>query len=432
MHSSPSKGKAREDAHWQLGWWELYPLVDGPRRPLVWSGSSVIYTAHPSQPVVVARHFPSNRHFFLPLPPPIASSPVSFEPPTVIRVSPEDDWLFAFTPSREVPGVGCIYRKGYQIDSWTPNEWWNFAKGAGVVCAEWMFAQRPANPAPHRLPPKGPTIPMNNPTLLLVTETHFLHFGMAQQGGSPPPKPGQPEHPQPQANEAEKNNDMNPKMSSAGNGGRRVCVHAAIGFSYNEPHFVIAMRSKAPRYFRYWSPSDSVNDASADWEHGAKTPLSILLSSNLTSRIHNFFGRKTNTADLQAWISTRDMKFLPVPPELPWHLRQFLEILDGLARSGKVATTKALCILSALPKSEITLYAVGISQPAPGRTLDNQWIVRMRRPGRSTKAHLHSSNLDLREARCWGFLTLLEILLDGQEERDPHREYLCASTSGFE
>lgn len=26
-----SKGKAREDTHWQLGWWELLPLVDSPR-----------------------------------------------------------------------------------------------------------------------------------------------------------------------------------------------------------------------------------------------------------------------------------------------------------------------------------------------------------------------------------------------------------------
>lgn len=25
------KGKAREDTHWQLGWWELLPLVDGSR-----------------------------------------------------------------------------------------------------------------------------------------------------------------------------------------------------------------------------------------------------------------------------------------------------------------------------------------------------------------------------------------------------------------
>ena len=97
---------------------------------------------------------------------------------------------------------------------------------------------------------------MNGPTLLLVTETHFLHlcvlpptypsmkiarmpllqFGMASQGGAPPPpKPGQPEQQnQQQATEAEKSNDMNPEdVPPSGSGGRRVCVHAAIGFSYN-------------------------------------------------------------------------------------------------------------------------------------------------------------------------------------------------------
>ena len=69
-----------------------------------------------------------------------------------------------------------------------------------------------------------------------IARMPLLQFGMASQGGAPPPpKPGQPEQQnQQQATEAEKSNDMNPEdVPPSGSGGRRVCVHAAIGFSYN-------------------------------------------------------------------------------------------------------------------------------------------------------------------------------------------------------
>lgn len=29
---SPSKGKAKEDDHWNVGWWEFHSLVEQPRR----------------------------------------------------------------------------------------------------------------------------------------------------------------------------------------------------------------------------------------------------------------------------------------------------------------------------------------------------------------------------------------------------------------
>ena len=39
MHDAKlAKGKAREETHWQLGWWELLPLIDGPSRYVSYIG----------------------------------------------------------------------------------------------------------------------------------------------------------------------------------------------------------------------------------------------------------------------------------------------------------------------------------------------------------------------------------------------------------
>ena len=33
-----NKGKAKEDAHWQLGWWELFPILDRTLKCVTSSG----------------------------------------------------------------------------------------------------------------------------------------------------------------------------------------------------------------------------------------------------------------------------------------------------------------------------------------------------------------------------------------------------------
>ena len=54
-------------------------------------------------------------------------------------------WLFAFFPGTDVDGVGCIWARTFEADSWVPREHpttlgypWN----AGVVAAAWVSSDR--------------------------------------------------------------------------------------------------------------------------------------------------------------------------------------------------------------------------------------------------------------------------------------------------
>ncbi|KZT70141.1 hypothetical protein DAEQUDRAFT_810869 [Daedalea quercina L-15889] len=238
-----SKGKAREDAHWQPGWWDFAHALDGTRRPLVWSKSSIIYTAHPSEPSVLARHFPSSRHFVLPSAPQIAASPANYEPPTVISISTNEDMLFAYFPGRGGNGAGCVWKRGIQLDNWQVRECWSFEQGAGAVTAAWTTTQREwtitESGSSARLPPRGPLTPLFSTILLLVTEDHCLSLcvlppvaaslkvvktSLLQAGV---------------AQEAQSKDDSLPKTV-----GPNLCVAAAIYMGYNEPSLLIAMRSK--------------------------------------------------------------------------------------------------------------------------------------------------------------------------------------------
>lgn len=111
-------------------------------RPVEWSRSSVIFTAHPTQPLVIARHFSSSKEFVIPSPSPIITSPASYEPPTIISVAPDDSWLFAYFPQRDSDGTGCLWKRDARIDNWNIKEWWSFAQGAGVVAVSWLGVTR--------------------------------------------------------------------------------------------------------------------------------------------------------------------------------------------------------------------------------------------------------------------------------------------------
>ena len=120
-----------------------------PARPIVWSRSSVIYAAHPTQPTVTARHFPSSRQFIVPWPQPIASNPAVYDPPTVIAVNQAEDWLFAYSPGQGVDGVGCLWKRGDQLESWTVHEYFTYPKYTGVVAAEWISSERSVSCKPN-------------------------------------------------------------------------------------------------------------------------------------------------------------------------------------------------------------------------------------------------------------------------------------------
>lgn len=119
--------------------------VNSLRSPVAWTRSSVIYTAHPSQPVVLGRHFPSSRQFVVPTPSLFIDNTASYDPPTVISISPAEDWLFAYFPGRGCDGVGYLWKRASQLDCWFVQEKLNYAPGAGVVTAEWTSTERPVS-----------------------------------------------------------------------------------------------------------------------------------------------------------------------------------------------------------------------------------------------------------------------------------------------
>jgi hypothetical protein len=155
---SPSKGKAREETRWRTGWWDFVPLAESQKyvahtsnptpplisnpRPLVWSEASVIFSAHPTRPEVIGRHFASSKQFSIPPPPVISSSPSLYDPPTFISIAPRDKYLFVFYPAKNAEGIGCIWRRGPRVDTWHILESWKFAGGTCPVTAEWLGCPR--------------------------------------------------------------------------------------------------------------------------------------------------------------------------------------------------------------------------------------------------------------------------------------------------
>lgn len=116
------------------------------RRPICWTKSSVIFTPHPVQPLVLGRVFSSSKKFTLPLPLPIRSSPQSYEPPTLISVSPDDTLLFAYFPAHYglVP-VAVLWQRGLQIDEWIVKEfdfWKPHHLSDGIVAVSWTTTER--------------------------------------------------------------------------------------------------------------------------------------------------------------------------------------------------------------------------------------------------------------------------------------------------
>jgi hypothetical protein len=135
-------------------WWNFYALVEQRRRsrpslfvhyfpvsthlnrPVLWTSFAILF-AHESEPAIVGRAFPSSRQFRLQSPPVLTTTPGSYEPPTILSVSPDENWLFAYFPGRQIPGAGCFWR-AQQADSWDVVESITFARGKGVVSARWL------------------------------------------------------------------------------------------------------------------------------------------------------------------------------------------------------------------------------------------------------------------------------------------------------
>ncbi|KAK0210934.1 hypothetical protein DFS33DRAFT_1296412 [Desarmillaria ectypa] len=240
---SPPKGKNKEE--WHMGWWDFQPLIEQltPRRA-EWSNSSVIFTPHPTQPTILARHFSSSKQFNIPSPAPILAALTDFDPPTIISASPNDDWLFAYFPGRGVPGAGCLWFRGPEIDNWSLKDYWTLPLGAGVVTASWLGAPREWMADEHgsllRLPTRGPRTPVSYPTLALVTQNHRLTLCYVRNYI---PSLRMFSAPLNQYSVVHESSSM-PTPEATDNGGLlRLCVTAAIGLGYDESSILVATRS---------------------------------------------------------------------------------------------------------------------------------------------------------------------------------------------
>ena len=111
-------------------------------RPVVWTKSSIIFTAHTTQPIICGRLFPSSHRFLLPPPPPIIPSLPAYEPPTKISISVDEHWLFGYFPGCEGEGLGCLWEREISLDFWVVKQWWNLPRGAGIVSCAWLGQTR--------------------------------------------------------------------------------------------------------------------------------------------------------------------------------------------------------------------------------------------------------------------------------------------------
>lgn len=164
-----AKGKQKEQENWQFGWWDYAPLLEGHKpsvtsesanclldyltcvsypRPVQWTSSSIILTAHATEPRVVCLHYPSNNQFTLHPPPPLLKTPAQYEPPRVITIAAQDVWVFAYFPGINIDGVCCVWKRGAALDHWVVRDWWTLARGAGVVTARWL---NPGREVCHKL-----------------------------------------------------------------------------------------------------------------------------------------------------------------------------------------------------------------------------------------------------------------------------------------
>ncbi|GJE87143.1 hypothetical protein PsYK624_032260 [Phanerochaete sordida] len=389
--SQSSKGKAREEPHWQLGWWELTPLVDGLKKPIVWSRSSVIYAAHPTQPTVTARHFPSSRQFIVPWPQPIANNPAVYEPPTVIAVSPAEDWLFAYSPGQGKDGVGCIWKRGDQLESWAIHEYFTYSKYTGVVSAEWISSERSwmvgDHGVPFRLPLRGPTL-VDGPALFLVTESHEVHIHCTTL--SKPFKGSllSPSRPTPTLNSyddpANGSTPSRQEDKADRYGGRRICVQASIGLCHNDPFVAVAIRSKLlPPADVNGPPRDDIGldisldmpstsaqpdtDGAAEWERwgGEETINITFVALKMGPGMLAVYVRPLPTPD-SLKVPVSDMRFFAFPPEITPPSPTITRDPRRPAKSNGMSEHGSLFLavsyldfddFSSLPKSHLSLYS---------------------------------------------------------------------------
>ncbi|PCH37980.1 hypothetical protein WOLCODRAFT_64515 [Wolfiporia cocos MD-104 SS10] len=384
------KGKARDDAQFQLGWWDAAHLLEPTRRPLAWAKSSVIFTAHLVEPLVIARHFPSSQEFILPAPTPILKEPSKFDPLTIVSASPTDDWLFAYFPGRGSDGLGCLWRRGPGVDTWQARDSWPCPLGAGVIAVEWTVAPREwiiSDSGSHRLPPRGPALPIATSLLLCVTQNHYVNLCFLPQHPGPARVVRLPllqHNNSPEGPQAPNTSAVN--LSD----GQSTCVKAAFCLGYNESSVLIATRSHTLPLAGAHSSSFNAMDLhmsigmpseapfSPEWESwGEETTINVCeinvswkngwcaVVSRPISQIHDASGHLT------------DLLFVTLPPSIP----SAPSTPRSPRKGANVDTTARYLIASFLdfgdytanPKSRMSVYSFSKTGSSPNNAHHSSW-----------------------------------------------------------
>ncbi|PPR03634.1 hypothetical protein CVT24_007750 [Panaeolus cyanescens] len=362
---------------------KLVGLVSSVREtsPIQWSTSSVIYTAHPTSPLVVGHHFSSSKQFILPSSSNIIASPNLFDPPSVISVCQTDDWLFAYFPRKDGgEGIGCIWDRGPQIDSWNVKECWYFEKAAGAVTAIWLDQPRQwalsSMNTLSRLPPTGPNFFISRPVLVLITQDMQIHIHLFRNYES--------------TIRSVKRSLFSQEHSDHRQSTRQ-CISASISAGYNEvSSIVVATHCRrmpplstkiippAPLNFMDQSIPIPVNaqvdipdQRPIDWESwGEEATIDVV---DIIFRLDNslmMVAHTTSTIECRNNQIT-DIRFVSLPPQPQSSGKRELNQSPSIRRAGNNELGKMFLAVTSLdfheystpPTSEVTLYPLNPVNP---------------------------------------------------------------------
>lgn len=273
--SSTPKAPTLEDITWE----DLKLMTDGNNvRPFAWSTHNLLFLPDPISPAIHAKHIPpsaqksrtpdvSSQSQFYPLrftlspPAPILEMSHSYGPATILTLSPQSKYLYAYFPPTQslapAGGLACVWEAEDSLDTWNVKDFWHFPSEAGVVAMRWLdeerewYAQSGPTLRSCRYPHLGPKLHHGHPAFLAVTQDHNVHLYYRPYPPAVDPSQtatlhrffsslcvsmlsptaalqGQPEHIQ---------------SHDATLGGKHVCQKAAIGLGYNDWSVLVATRS---------------------------------------------------------------------------------------------------------------------------------------------------------------------------------------------
>jgi hypothetical protein len=84
--------------------------------------------------------------FTLPPPAPILEMSHSYGPASILTISPQSKYLYAYFPPTQslasAGGLGCVWEAEESLDTWTVKDFWHFPAESGVVAMRWLGEER--------------------------------------------------------------------------------------------------------------------------------------------------------------------------------------------------------------------------------------------------------------------------------------------------